>query len=151
MNYYDLQSTFSQAKDYPWRDGKRSLFHHEYYNPVPGQGYSWQKKEEDDEWTMSGIFWNVTLEIFSWADVNKNKSSWFVHNIVVCYVILRSLCILVGGVPRFFSLNFCMRHFRIIRYLGWKSPFGSVKLLKYLGFFLHSYYHLEVIQYYLYA
>ena len=46
---YDLQSTFSQAKDYPWRDGKRSLFHHEYYNPVPGQGYSWQKKEEDDE------------------------------------------------------------------------------------------------------
>ncbi|KAL5246558.1 hypothetical protein ACHWQZ_G018694 [Mnemiopsis leidyi] len=38
-----------RAKDYPWRDGKRSLFHHEYYNPVPGQGYSWQKKEDDDE------------------------------------------------------------------------------------------------------
>jgi hypothetical protein len=38
-----------QVRDYPWGDGKRSLFHHEKYNPVPGEGYSWMKTEEDEE------------------------------------------------------------------------------------------------------
>jgi len=47
--YIPYDHLTQRARDYPWGDGKRSLFHHEKYNPIPGEGYSWQKKDDDDE------------------------------------------------------------------------------------------------------
>ena len=42
--YIPYDHLTERKRAFPWRDGKKSLFHHPKYNPIPGEGYAHQQE-----------------------------------------------------------------------------------------------------------